>query len=118
MLQKIDTYEEKRKSKYNEASQSKDKSNELVELVNDSIKKQDAYLRKLKIDDKETMACNEKMSELKTKIEIERKNIKKLMLDDQIMKFETNMETIVEEFLGKLIDTTSDLAVIISINDL
>ncbi len=62
-----------------------------------------SYLRQLKIDDNETSECNQKMDELKEQIEKERKNIKKSMFDNQIMKFEVNVTQLNEEILGKLI---------------
>ena len=111
---KIDAYEEKCKSKYKEMNESvKQKANKLIKSVNESIKKQNEYLKQLMIDENEAIKCNQKMDELKAKIEEERKNIKKSMFDNQIMKFETNTATIGEEFLGKLMQHTFDFTVII-----
>jgi hypothetical protein len=80
--------------------------------VNESIQQQNAYLRQLKIDDNETSECNQKMDELKEKIEEERKNIKKSMFDNQIMKFQVNVTQLNEEILGKLILRNFDFTVI------
>ena len=91
----------------------KQKANKLIKSVNESIKKQNEYLKQLMIDENEAIKCNQKMDELKAKIEEERKNIKKSMFDNQIMKFETNTATIGEEFLGKLMQHTFDFTVII-----
>ena len=49
-------------------NESKQKANELIKSVNDAIKQQNAYLRQLKIDDKETSEHNQKINELKTQI--------------------------------------------------
>jgi len=106
---KIDTYEEKCKNKYKEMNESKKKANELIKTVDESIQQQNAYLRQLKIDEKETMECNQKMEELIEKIENERKNIKKSMFGYQAMKFNANSSSIDEEFLGNL---TLDFTVI------
>ena len=81
--------------------------------MNESVPKQNAYLKQLKIVDKETIACNQKMDELKALIEKERKNVKRSIFDDQIMKFEANTTPIDEEFLGKLVKNTIDFSVII-----
>ncbi len=113
ILQKIETYEEDCINKYKEIGESKHQANQLIKLVNDSIEQQNAYLMQLKIDDKETLACNERMNKLKAKIEIERKNIKKSMFGDQIMKFEANTSPIDKELIGKLIHHTTDFSVII-----
>jgi hypothetical protein len=109
---KIDIFEEKCISKYNEMNEPKQKANELINLVNDSIQQQNMYMRQLNIDDKDTMARNEKMSELKEKIETERKNIKKSMFENQIMRFEANKTLLEKDFLGKLILGKFDLDVI------
>ena len=118
LLQKIDVYEERclsknNKDKYTENNYSKKRANELIKLVNESVPKQNAYLKQLKIVDKETIACNQKMDELKALIEKERKNVKRSIFDDQIMKFEANTTPIDEEFLGKLVKNTIDFSVII-----
>ncbi len=75
------------------------------------------YLRKLKIDEKETMECNQKMNELKTQIEEERKNIKKSMFGNKIMKFEANTNTIDGEILGKLVYSTFNFTLVIFTNN-
>jgi len=111
LILKIDNYEEKCKSKYKEMNYSKQKGKELIKLVNESIQQQNAYLRKLKIDDKVTIKYNQKMDEMKIQIEKERKNIKKSMFGNQIMKFEANKTKIDEEILGKLILPTFDFTV-------
>ena len=85
---------------------------ELINLVNDSIQQQNKYLRQLKIDDKETMECNEKISELKEQIQKERKNLNKSIFDNQSIKFEANTHSIDEHFLGKLIINSSDFTVV------
>ena len=109
---KIDSHEEYCKSKYKESKKSKLKANELIELVNESIQKQHAYLRQLTIDDKDTIAFNKNMDELKVRIEIERKNLKKTMFGNQIMKFKANKSSISEEFIGNLIQDAMDFSVI------
>jgi len=112
---KIETYEEKCKCNYKEMNELiKQKANELIKSVNESIQQQNAYLRQLAIDDKNTMECNQKMDELKKQIEKERKNIKKSMFGNQIMKFEANITLLNEEILGTLYDHTLDFTVIIS----
>ena len=60
-------------------------------------------MRQLTIDDKETIKCNLKMDELKAQKEEERKNIKKSMFDDQIMKLVANKPSVDGTLLGKLI---------------
>ena len=105
LFKKISTYQEKCLKKYKEMSQSKQLTNELIKLVNDSIQKQNVYLNQLTIDDKETMACNQKMNDLKIQIGNRRKNIKKTIFENQIMKFQRNTASIDEEFLGNLIQT-------------
>ena len=79
--------------------------------MNDLIKQQNEYLKQLKIDDKETMKSNEKISEIKTEIEKERINFKKSMFSNQ-MNFESNTISIDEEFVGSLIQETFDFTVI------
>jgi hypothetical protein len=114
LLKKIDTFEEKHVRKYNEMNiMSKQQDNEFVKLVNDSIQQQKDYLMQLKINDKETKACNEKIDDLKKKIEKERKNIKKSIFNNQCMKFEANTTSLDEASLGKLIQDTFDFDVII-----
>ena len=113
ILQKIENYEEECINKYKELNESKHQANQLIKLVNDAIQQQNTYLMQLKIDDKETLACNEKMNKLKLKIENERKNIKKSMFGDQIMRFEANTSSIDKELIGKLIHHTTDFSVII-----
>jgi len=110
---KIETYEKTCISKYKEMNELiKQKANELIKSVNESIQQQNAYLRQLKIDDNETSECNQKMDELKEQIEKERKNIKKSMFDNQIMKFEVNVTQLNEEILGKLFLLKFDFTVI------
>ena len=109
---KIDSYEDRCKNKFKEMNESKQKANELIKLVNDSIQQQKEHLRKLKIDEKKTMECKQHMNELKTKMEKERKNIKKSMCDNQIMKFKSNKTTIGEKFLGRLCECEIDFSVI------
>jgi type I site-specific restriction endonuclease len=103
LLLQIDVYEEKCKSKCKEMNQAKQKANELIKSVNESIKQLDAYLRQLKIDEKETIEYNQNMDELKTQLEKERINIKNSIFGDQIMKFEASTTPIDEEDIGKLI---------------
>ena len=112
LLKKIDTFEEKLVRKYKEMNISKQQDNEFVRLVNESIQQQKDYLMQLKINDKETKACNEKIDDLKTKIEKERKNIKKTIFNNQYMKFEANTTSLDEASLGKLIQDTFDFDVI------
>ena len=102
LLLKIDTYEQKCLRKYKEINESKKKATELIESANDTIQKQNAYLRQLKIDVKDIIASNEKIDELRAQIEKERKSMNKTMFNNHIMKFEANKTTINEEFLGKL----------------
>jgi len=52
------------------------------------------------------------MDELKEQIEKERKNIKKSMFDNQIMKFEVDVTQLNGEILGKLILRKFDFTVI------
>jgi len=113
LLHKIDTFEEKCIRKYREMNVSTQQVNELIDLVNSAIQQQNSYLMQLMIDDKDTMAYNVKMNELKSIIKTERKNIKKLMYDNQIMKFEVNSSSIDENLLGKLIHITPDFSVTI-----
>ena len=110
---KIDHYEEKCKSKSKEMNEAKKKANELIKSVNNFIQKQNEHLRQLKFDDNELMASNLRMNELKMQIEKERKNIKKSIFGNQIMKFETNSNKAGEEFLGKLTYHILDFTVII-----
>jgi len=112
---KIDTYEEKCKNKYKEMNESKKKANELIKTVDESIQQQNAYLRQLKIDEKETMECNQKMEELIEKIENERKNIKNTMYGNQVIKFQENKKPIDEEILGKFFYQTFEFTVIIDL---
>ena len=42
--------------------ETKQKNNDLIKSVNDSIQKQIVYLRQLKIDDNEIMTSNHKMN--------------------------------------------------------
>ena len=112
---KIDDYEEKCKSKYKEMNASKQKANELIKSVNDSIQKQNVYLRQLTVDDQEIIKCNQKIDEFKSMIVGMKKNIKKSILGNQIMKFEANTALISEEHLGKLTLCTFDFTVIIQI---
>jgi hypothetical protein len=112
LLKKIDLFEEKRIRKYKEMNLLKQQDDEFIKLVNESIQQQKDYLMQLKINDKETIACNEKIEELKTKIEKERKNIKKSVFDNQFLKFEANTTSIDEALLGKLIQDTFDFDVI------
>ena len=112
---KIDTYEEICKSKYKDINESKQKVNELIKSANDSIQQQKAYLRQLTINDNEVMACNQKMDELKKQIEKERKNLKKNILNNQIMKFVANKTKTVEEFLGTLKQQTFEFTVIFKV---
>jgi hypothetical protein len=86
--------------------------------VNELIQQQSAYLRQLKIDDNETMECNQKMNELINQIEEERKNIKKSIIGNQIMKFEANKTKIDKEILGTLILSKYDFTVVILIIDI
>ena len=116
LLKKIDAYEEMSLLKYKENIEKHQQTNELINLVNDSIKQQNAYLMQLKIDDKETITCNETMNELKEKIEKESKTLKKLMFDNQIIKFEANLTSVDEEFLGKLVPDKFEIDVIKTLN--
>ena len=102
LLLKIDTYEQKCLNKYKEINESKKKAAELIKSVNETIQKQNAYLRQLKIDFKNIIAGNEKIDELRAQIEKERQRLNKTMFNNHIMKFEANKTTINEEFLGKL----------------
>jgi hypothetical protein len=113
LIVKIDTYEEECKSKYKQMNEQKEKANDLINLVNKSINQQNAYLRQLAIDDKEVFECNQKMNQLKTQIENERKSIKKSMLSNQTMKFEANKTKISEKILGELILLKFEFTVII-----
>ena len=115
LLLKIDANEQKCLCKYKEMDESKKKANELIKSVNKTIQIQNAYLRQLKIDDKDIIASNQKIDELRTQIEKERKNMKKVMFDNQTMKFEANKATINEPFLGRLIYQNIELSVTIYI---
>ena len=112
LLQKVDTFEEKCIRKYKEMNVSTQQINELIDLVKDAIHQQNTYLMQLIIDDKDTMAYNVKMNELKSIIKTERKNIKKLMYDNQMMKFEVSTSPIDQDRLGRLIHIEPDSSVI------
>jgi len=108
---KINIYEKTCKSRFKEKRDQKQKAYDLIKSVNDSIQQQREYLRQLMIDDNETIECNQKMDELKKQIEKERKNVKKSILGNQIIKFEANKTDIHEEILGKLINLKFDFTV-------
>ena len=110
---KIDSYEEMCKSKYKGMNEPGPQTTELIKIAKDSIQQQEAYLRRLTIDDEEIIANNSNLTVLKAQIEKKRNNIKRFMYGDQVMKFEANKTH--EEILGKLILRTLNFNVIILI---
>ena len=113
LFKKIDSYEEICKIKYKEMNEAKQKTNELIKIVNDSIRQQNAYLSQLTIDDYEVMVKTQKVNELRVKIEKEIKNIEKSIFGNHVMKFEAKKTMTDEELIGKLITSRLDLTVII-----
>jgi hypothetical protein len=57
-------------------------------------------LRQLKIDEKETVECNQMMYEMKKKIKKERKFMTNLIFGNEAMKFKPNSNSNDEEFIG------------------
>ena len=97
LLQIIDNYE--RECIYNYCKLRKDKANILINQTNSTVKRQRDYLKKLQIDDRVTVSLNEKLNELKSLIEKERKSIQIATFSDEPLKFETNRSTIDKELL-------------------
>ena len=110
---KIDIYEKKCKCncKCKEINDSNKRANELIKSANESIHQQKAYLRQLKIDEKETVECNQMMYEMKKKIKKERKFMTNLIFGNEAMKFKPNSNSNDEEFIGELVHQKFELLV-------
>jgi len=109
---KIGTYEEKCIRKYKEIHESKQKADELIKSVNETIQQQNTYLRQLNIDEKKTIELSEKISELKVEVKKEKFHFNESIFSNLTMKFEVNKTSIDDECLGKLTHHIQDLNVI------
>ncbi len=103
LFKKIATYEEMCIREYKQINESKQRVNEFIKSIQHAIQIQYEYLMQLRIDDKETIICNQKMQELKTQIESERKIIRKSIFHNKMMNFDANKSLIDEKLLGTLI---------------
>lgn len=103
MIERIESYEQNCIQKYQEMKKIKKiEKKELLTQVTNVIQKQKSYLNQLRIDDNETIASNESLNEFKFRLEQERENVKKLVFNNQLMKFDVNTTKVGQELLGTL----------------
>ena len=112
LIERIENYQLNCIQKYQEMKKLKKiEKKELLTQVNNVIQKQKTYLNQLKINDNETIASNESLIEFKSRLEQERENVKNLVFNNQLMKFDVNTTKVGEELLGLLDFETVSLKV-------
>ena len=84
-------------------NQSKQRANELIGIVNDSIQQTNAYLRQLTLNHKETIVCCENIEKLKELLKNGREKINNSIFRNQIMKLKANSTSIYTKDFSVLI---------------
>ena len=99
----IESSEEMLLLKYKAIEKAKQQAKVLINLVNYYIQQLRTFLNQLSLDEKVPKAFSEKVNELKAKIDTEKKNFKKSIFDNHLLKFEANTTSIDENLLGTII---------------
>lgn len=101
LIQKVDDYEYETIERYAKNFEFKQKLEELIDEANNFLKEQNNYLNQFKINDSEITALNERLNKLKTKLE-DKLNIKKVLFNNRLMKFEINNTFIDDSLIGNI----------------
>ena len=106
LLKQINGFQETCIQKYNEMKEPEQKAGGLINEVNNVIQHNKTYLQQLTLRDNETINSNNKLKEIKDKLETKREQLKVKMFDNKSMKFEPNNTPIDVNLLGILQETT------------
>jgi hypothetical protein len=102
IIEKIDEYEKDLIELNKNNSKSLDTFNAIAEELESFHIKNTEYLNKNEVDDKKLKISNEEALNLVKKAELEIENLKNIIFDGNILKFERNNEKINENILGTL----------------
>ena len=80
-FQKIENFEQKRIRKFHQMQEPLQRADDLINEVNSFIQHKKDYLKQLILNDKETMNSNEKLKEIREKLDKEREELKNEMLN-------------------------------------
>ena len=102
MIHTIDRYERECLQNYVEINHSKHEAQEIFNQVKSFFQQQKPNNnQQLRISCQEAMDTNDKLNELKKRVDEERVNLKRLMLNNQLLKFEPNTSPATTKILGE-----------------